>query len=334
MLEQLAALHIDKSSDVAVYRQIIDQITRLIRAGEVVPGDRLPTERELAERLGIARGTITKAYAELERNRLIDSIQGRGSFVSAEPEIEQPGRKDQALALIDRLVDHLEGLKFTYREIRTLMELKILEREERKRHFFVAAVDCNPEALEIYERQLGFIAHLQIKKIILDELVRTGDCERRLAEFELILTTEKHYSEVLGLVPKLRDRLIRVAVALSQDTVINLAGVSNLQRVGIIADSVKFVELVKAKLKDFQISLRTVKHRLAGQIDHFNDFIKDRDLLILPPGHSLPADNEHRAAVQEFTGRGGKVLYFEYQIERGSLLYVEERIKARLNSPI
>ncbi|MFP4383176.1 MAG: GntR family transcriptional regulator [Spirochaetia bacterium] len=333
-MDTFKSITIDKASDVAVYRQIIDQITRLIQSMEAEPGDKLPTERDLAERLGIARGTITKAYEELERNRLIDSIQGRGSFVAAGRELEQPGRKNQALTAIDRFLDHLEELKFTNREIRTLIDLKILEREERRRQFNIAAVDCNPEALEIYQRQLGFIPHLQIKKILLDELVKSGDCEQRLKEFELILTTEKHYSEVLGVVPGLKDRLLRVAVALSQDTVISLAGVSSIQRIGIMADSIEFINLVKTKLKDFQLPLRPVKHRFTSQTDDFNDFIADRDVIILPPGRGLPPDKEYRGSIQDFTSRGGKRIYFEYQLERGSLLYVEERIKEHLNSPV
>jgi len=55
-------LQIDRSSEVPVYRQVIEKIASLIHAGTLKPGDRLPPERELSAQLGIARGTITRAY--------------------------------------------------------------------------------------------------------------------------------------------------------------------------------------------------------------------------------------------------------------------------------
>lgn len=57
-----------------------------IQAGRLKPGDRLPPQRELAHRLGLGVGTVTRAYAEAERRGLIQGEVGRGSFVSARPE--------------------------------------------------------------------------------------------------------------------------------------------------------------------------------------------------------------------------------------------------------
>lgn len=65
-------LQIDRASEVPVYRQIIEKIASLIRAGSLKPGDRLPPERELSAQLGIARGTITRAYEELARNGIVE----------------------------------------------------------------------------------------------------------------------------------------------------------------------------------------------------------------------------------------------------------------------
>jgi DNA-binding transcriptional regulator YhcF (GntR family) len=150
-------IRIDQSSESPVYRQIIEQITRLIRSGTLKPGDKIPTERELAEQLGVARGTVKKAYDELSRSQFLESIPGRGSFVSIKQDVAPPGRKERALDLIGKMVDSLRELRFSYREIRTLVELGILERERAFAELSIAVVDCNPETLAVFRKQLNFL---------------------------------------------------------------------------------------------------------------------------------------------------------------------------------
>lgn len=56
-----------------------------IQMGRLAPGDRLPAHRDLAYRLNVAVGTITKSYAQLERRGLVRSVRGRGVFVAYSP---------------------------------------------------------------------------------------------------------------------------------------------------------------------------------------------------------------------------------------------------------
>ncbi|HNE02467.1 MAG TPA: winged helix-turn-helix domain-containing protein, partial [Plasticicumulans sp.] len=63
------------------YRAIADALEADLREGRLAPGARLPTHRELAERLGVTVGTITRAYAEAEARGLTRVTVGRGTFV-------------------------------------------------------------------------------------------------------------------------------------------------------------------------------------------------------------------------------------------------------------
>ncbi len=63
------------------YLAIVDMLAADINAGRVKPGTRLLPQREMAERLGLSLGTISKAYAEAERRGLISGEVGRGTFV-------------------------------------------------------------------------------------------------------------------------------------------------------------------------------------------------------------------------------------------------------------
>ena len=80
-----------------VYRQIADQIRGAIEAHRLALGERLPTIRELAERLGVNRDTVALAYDELARDGLVEATVGRGTFVARgagartfEPQLSPP----------------------------------------------------------------------------------------------------------------------------------------------------------------------------------------------------------------------------------------------------
>jgi len=64
-----------------LYRAIADALAADIEAGRLAPGTRLPTHRELAEKVGVTVGTVTRAYAEAERRGLIGGEVGRGTYV-------------------------------------------------------------------------------------------------------------------------------------------------------------------------------------------------------------------------------------------------------------
>ncbi|MCY1083279.1 aminotransferase-like domain-containing protein [Archangium lansingense] len=64
-----------------LYRAIADALAEDIDAGRLAPGTRLPTHRELAERVGVTVGTVTRAYAEAMKRGLVSGEVGRGTYV-------------------------------------------------------------------------------------------------------------------------------------------------------------------------------------------------------------------------------------------------------------
>ena len=65
-----------------VYLQVVDQIKSAAASGALQPGEPLPSIRPLAEQLRLNRNTIAKAYAELENQGVIETIAGKGCFVT------------------------------------------------------------------------------------------------------------------------------------------------------------------------------------------------------------------------------------------------------------
>ena len=79
------------------YRQLIDGIRRQIERGSLLPGDRIPPVRTLADELAIAPNTIARAYRALEDDGWIEGRGRAGTFV-ADRLPEQPSAADDALA--------------------------------------------------------------------------------------------------------------------------------------------------------------------------------------------------------------------------------------------
>jgi len=73
------------ASEGTAYARIVEALAADIERGALAQGARLPTQRGLAEAIGVGVGTVTRAYAEAEARGLIEAVVGRGSFVAAAP---------------------------------------------------------------------------------------------------------------------------------------------------------------------------------------------------------------------------------------------------------
>ncbi|MFL1446748.1 GntR family transcriptional regulator, partial [Nocardiopsis protaetiae] len=69
------------------YLQIADDIEEQIRAGRLAPAQEIPSETTLMQRYGVSSGTVRKAVAQLRTSGLVDTYQGKGSFVKSRPPV-------------------------------------------------------------------------------------------------------------------------------------------------------------------------------------------------------------------------------------------------------
>jgi 2-aminoadipate transaminase len=81
-----SSLTLDRATDIPLYQQVCDALAAAIADGELRPGERLPSERDLAGRLSLSRTTVVNAYRELYARGLVRGHVGRGTIVCAEPE--------------------------------------------------------------------------------------------------------------------------------------------------------------------------------------------------------------------------------------------------------
>ena len=85
-----------------VYLQLVDQVKSAAASGAMLAGEPLPSIRPLAEQLRVNRNTVAKAYAELESQRVIETVAGKGCFIR---ETSSPFKKEARIRLLTEEMD-------------------------------------------------------------------------------------------------------------------------------------------------------------------------------------------------------------------------------------
>ncbi len=101
---------VDFRSGIPVYIQIVEQVQALIARGELLPGDQLPTVRQLASELRVNFNTIARAYRMLDEAGLISTQQGRGTYIM-EPLNGERSKFLKTRSLEDQIVGFIESLQ-------------------------------------------------------------------------------------------------------------------------------------------------------------------------------------------------------------------------------
>lgn len=114
-------ISLDFTSGVPIYVQLKEALRSAVRAGTYSYGAQLPTVRQLAVQLKINANTVSRAYAELEREGVISSQQGRGTFVTL-PQSVDHDKLTELERRTEILVEEAEKLGFDADDVLALVE--------------------------------------------------------------------------------------------------------------------------------------------------------------------------------------------------------------------
>jgi GntR family transcriptional regulator len=78
------AIRVETSSQVPIYEQIADQIVFAVATADLIPGDLVPSVRDLSVQLTVNPNTVVRAYQELERLGVLEPLRGRGMAITAD----------------------------------------------------------------------------------------------------------------------------------------------------------------------------------------------------------------------------------------------------------
>lgn len=109
--------NLDLSSRIPIYEQLYNNVVRLISAGALKPGEKLPPVRTLACELSVNPNTVSKAYKLLEQDGYIVSAVGKGSFIADNIDSLE-AEKQLALEKLETAVSDAVKLGLTKKEIK------------------------------------------------------------------------------------------------------------------------------------------------------------------------------------------------------------------------
>lgn len=117
-------IEIDPESGVPIYMQLVDRIKQMVASGRLLPGEQLPTIRQLAADLRINFNTVGRAYLILDQEGVISTQQGRGTYIARRLGEEQIRRMqmDKLQSMVGHVIREAVALGYGPEEIEQVVK--------------------------------------------------------------------------------------------------------------------------------------------------------------------------------------------------------------------
>ena len=316
---------INPELDVPIYQQLVDTIRSGVKRGTLQPGQQLPTVQEMSKELGIARGTIKRAYDELERLDFVEKVQGRGTFIR-HSSTEVGSRKDRAMALIDAMFAELEQMGLSKMEIDIFLNLKLRQRAEQENQVKMALVECNPENLSQISEQLHKIPGVDLHSYLADSIAQYP--YNLDEDMDLVITTAHHAQMLESILPK-NQRVIRVALRMSPACLAEIFKLGAGEKVGVLCYSPRFGNLLYDTCATYTENVDLQAPMTFAQVADMKTYLADKDVVIVPRNYEKYCTSQVCECLQDFDGM---LIPCGYELDEGSYLYLQEKTKRILVS--
>ncbi len=323
-ISSLDDLRVDRESGVPLYLQLRDQMAQLIEMGIWLPGRKLPTERHLSRRLGVSRNTISLAYRKLAEGGLVQSHQGRGTFVAgAEPQRGHPDVAGEGDPSLDDLVDSLIGTAaekgYDLGAVDEVFHRRLEERRARLARVRAAFVECNREQLDYFSRSLELGAGVHVLPVLLADLLHGDDREElidRVITADLAVTTFFHLREVRQVLgPDVE--VLGIALDPDMETMVEIAQLPREEPVGLLCSSDNFARRVVKSMCQSGLDSFDLRVETSPEISAVWRLLAEVGAVIVSPGR--------RDEVQEIAG-DKPVIEFIYKPDAGSVNALQNRL--------
>ena len=308
---------------IPIYQQLVDEILAQIRSGALSAGAQLPTVRDLAEQLNVARGTVKRAYDELQQRGAISKVQGRGTFVCYQPS-SSDSRKDRAMGAIDQMLDSLEDMGFSMNEVQIFLDLKLRQRAASRDNLKIAVVECNPEVLSQLMDQLRRTAgpadlYGHLLQDVQEYPYRIGE------DMDLIVTTAEHADVLKDIIPQ-KEKIAKIALRLMPQSVARILRLQPGQRVGILCKSTRFGELIRAVSSTYAEGAHIQTPQLLDDVQDMQAYLSGLTALLIPDGFESYCAPPVLQQLQAFDAEHNLIRCL-YQVDEGSMMYLMEQIE-------
>ena len=324
-------LRIDRDLPVPFGVQLRGLIEYGIACGELAPGSRLPSVRELAALLGLAPMTVSQVYKQLKASGLLEGRAGAGTCVAAINPGERPNRLRAVREGVDRLIAEARGMGVPPLELQRLFNTRLLAAAGSSRGSLrLTLVGLFPAATRDYARAIE--ARLRpgetVEPVTLDELRASEAARLRAGATELVLTFAHIRADVVRLLPGAAVRA--VSFIPGERTRSALAGLDPRASLCLVSTFGAFLPLMKAGVRRFAPHITSIA---AAALDttspaQLDQLLQGRDVVVYATGAESVLD-----------GLAGGVRAIEFRhmpdpadLER-SVLPLVDRLRMGLREP-
>ena len=125
-------MDIDFNAAYPIYEQVIEEIKKEIVRGELEPGAKLPSQRQLARKIDVNPNTVQRAYREMEQRGLVETKRGRGTFIKDDDQVMIEIKKEMAETAVIDFIEEMISLGFKRENILKKVEAKLKRREDNE----------------------------------------------------------------------------------------------------------------------------------------------------------------------------------------------------------
>lgn len=305
-------VEIDRKSGIPIYLQLRKHIEYLISTGFWERGRQVPTERALAEELGISRNTVSVAYRELEADGLLASYQGKGTFVAGRDSVKrQRTREERLLRVIDAAMADALEIGFTIDEFAALVARRSSDKKEMLAHLELTFVECNREQVDYFAKELELGSGVHIRPMLIEDFAQvTGEQIDLLHATDLIVTTFFHLEQLRSLIPERAHEVIGIALDPDIATMVKVARLPR-QPLGLVCISDLFAERVQKSLQIAGLDFPEIHVVTSRRRDDVAKVLEKVDAVLVSPGR--------RRDVERLLSRPIEIIEFIYRPDEGSV---------------
>ena len=296
-------LSIEPGSHLPVHVQLEEQLKFLILNGDLAPGTKLPTTRQLAGFLRINRNTVLRAYQELAREGLIDCRQGRGCTVVEErPSDAAPPISARLLEIVDSAIAQARELGVSADDFATTAYARARQRWAMQGQPTIVFVECDAQTAADFAHAIQQRLDVAAIPVVLKDLEHpTADTEQHLRKAQAVATTFFHVEEVRRLLAQTNfdKKVVALTVKPHLEALVRVARIPRGTSVALVCVDERNAALMAKSLANAGISGLDVvlgganePRKLAetlGQVSVViaSDHVADEVRPLLQPGQEL-----------------------------------------------
>jgi DNA-binding transcriptional regulator YhcF (GntR family) len=311
---------LDKESRVPLYLQVKKQIMDLIRNGSLRVGFKMPTERELSEKLKVSRNTVSTAYKELEQEGVLKSYQGRGTFIAEEARPwKTQGIKEKIIKFVDLGLEEALEIGLDADEFLEVVAQRVNEKKELMSKMVAVYVECNVEQARMFSQQLSKSTNMNIIPLTIPDLTRMDEeVKETIEKSQVIIATFNHVNEVKELTRDFNRDVLGIAINPDLGTIVRIARYPDKVKFGFICISEEFKFKIRGALEQAGLGNMDIVYSNTQDEEELQDIIDNSDVLIVSPGRY----ND----VKELNKDNKEIIRFLYSLDDGSVKALKSKI--------